>query len=47
MELSVAPTRKIGLEAKPSVESDKTTFDTPSHTFIIEKIAKSEPQKAG
>ena len=44
MELSVAPTRKIGLEAKPSVESDKTTFDTPSHTFISRKSQKASPK---
>ena len=45
MELSVAPTRKIGLEAKSSVESDKTTFNTLSHTFISRKSQKASPKR--
>ena len=41
MRLSVTPILKVGLEAKSSVESDETTSDTPSHTFISRKLQKS------
>ena len=45
MELSVTPILKVGLEAKSSVESDETTFDTPSHTFISRKSQKASPKR--
>ena len=45
MELSVTPILEVGLDAKLSVESDETTFDTPSHTFISRKSQKASPKR--
>ena len=45
MELSVTPILKVGLEAESSVETDETTFDTPSHTFISRKLQKASPKR--
>ena len=36
---------KVGLEAESSVESDETTSDTPSHTFISRKLQKASPKR--
>ena len=43
MTLSGTSILKVGLEAKPCVESDKTTFDTPSHTFLSRKLRTAAP----
>ena len=45
MELSITSILKVGLEAKSSVESDETTSDTPSHTFISRKSQKASHKR--